>query len=148
MMKEAQAAAAILGRQIERLAASTNREIDAAFASLAQKQVEALVVTPSPLFYNLRAQLAVLAARHAVPAMYIDRDFVVAGGLMSYGPNTEDQYRQVGNYVGRILNGEKPADLPVARATKFEFVINLNTARALDLTIPPTLLALTDEVIE
>jgi putative ABC transport system substrate-binding protein len=119
-----------------------------AFASLAQKRIEALLVNPSPQFATLRVHLAALAARHAVPVIYWDRRFVDAGGLMSYGSNVEDLFRLVGNYVGRILKGEKPADMPVQQATKFDLVINLKAAKALDLAIPATLLARADEVIE
>jgi putative tryptophan/tyrosine transport system substrate-binding protein len=144
----AQTAAAAIGRQIEFLNASTNREIDAAFASLAQKRFDALLVANIPLFINRRVQLATLAARHAVPAIYASREFAEAGGLMSYGASLTDLYRQVGIYTGRILKGEKPADLPVMQPTKFEFVINLQTARLLGIEVPPSLLAITDEVIE
>jgi ABC-type uncharacterized transport system substrate-binding protein len=145
---DAQAAAAAIGRQIEVLTASSNREIDAAFASLVQKRIEALLVSPHTLFSDRRVQLVTLGVRHAVPTSYSFREFVEAGGLMSYGSSVPDILRQVGIYVGRILKGEKPADLPVMQPTKFEFVINLQTARTLGLTIPPTLLALADEVIE
>jgi putative ABC transport system substrate-binding protein len=147
-MRVAQAAASALGRQIEFFNASTNREIDAAFASLAQKRIDALLVTTAPLFSNRRVQLSTLAARHAVPVIYGSRDHVEVGGLMSYGTSLADVYRQVGIYTGRILKGEKPADLPVARPTRFEFVINLHTARLLGIEVPPTLLAIADEVIE
>ena len=123
-------------------------DIDAVFASVAQKRVDALLVNPYPLFMGLRAHIATLAARHAVPAIYWDRALAEAGGLMSYGSSIEDQFRQVGIYAGRILKGEKPADMPVVQPTKFEFVINLKAAKALGLTIPPTLLANTNEVIE
>jgi putative ABC transport system substrate-binding protein len=146
--KAAQAAASAIGRQIDVFNASTNREIDAAFASLVQMRAAGVLVDGSQLFNNRRVQLATLAARHAVPVIYYDRVFAEAGGLMSYGSNILDQYRQVGIYVGRILKGEKPADLPVMQPTKFEFIINLQTARLLDIDIPPTLLALADEVIE
>ena len=148
LTSDAQAAAATIGRQIEVLTASTNRDIDTAFASLVQKQADALLVSPDTLFATRRVQLATLAVRHAVPAMFVERDFAEAGGLMSYGPSQTDQWRQVGIYAGRILKGEKPADLPVMRPTKFEFVINLQTARLLGIDIPATLLAIADEVIE
>jgi putative ABC transport system substrate-binding protein len=113
-----------------------------------KKQADAVLVMPSVLLFNHIAQLVTLAARHAVPAIYWTRDFTDAGGLMSYGSDVTDQLRQAGIYTGRILKGEKPADLPVARAVKFEFVINLKTAKALGLTIPPNLYALANEVLE
>ena len=141
-------AAASIGRQIEVVGAGNNREIDAAFATLVQKKAEALIISPTILFAVRRAQILTLAARHAVPTMYPARSNVVAGGLMSYGPNFAEQARQLGIYVGRILNGEKPADLPVLQPTKFELVINRQTARALDIEVPETLLATADEVIE
>jgi putative ABC transport system substrate-binding protein len=143
-----QAAASFLGKEIEVLRAGTIDEIDAAFASLVQKRADALLVITSVLFFNRRTQLVTLAARHAVPAIYWTRDFTEASGLMSYGSDVTDQLRQAGIYTGRILKGEKPADLPVMRATKFEFVINLQTAKTLGLIIPPGLLAIADEVIE
>jgi putative ABC transport system substrate-binding protein len=136
-----------LGLQVETLTAGTNDDIDTAFASLAQKRVDALLVSPDPLFMSRRVQLATLAVRHAMPAIYPFREIVEAGGLMSYGSSATD-LRQVGVYTGRVLNGEKPSDLPVIRATKFEFIINLQTAKALDITVPSGLLALADEVIE
>jgi putative tryptophan/tyrosine transport system substrate-binding protein len=145
---EVQAAARTFGRQIEVLTASTNREIDMAFASLVQKRADALLVSPDTLFGSRRVQLVTLAARDRIPAIYRSRQFVEAGGLMSYGPNPSDQQREVGIYTGRILKGDKPADLPVMRATRFEFVINLQTARTLGIDIPATLLAIADEVIE
>jgi len=146
---ELQAAGAAVGSQIEVVyAAATVGELETAFASLAQKGVDALMVNPSPQFASLRVQLTALAARHAVPTIYWDRRLAEAGGLMSYGSNVEDLFRKVGIYAGRILKGEKPADMPVQQATKFELVINLKTAKALGLTIPPTLLARADEVIE
>jgi putative ABC transport system substrate-binding protein len=145
---EAQAAAAAIGVQIEAFTASTNREIDAASASLLQWRAEALVVAQAALFENRRVQLTTLAAHRSVPAIYCVREFVEAGGLMSYGANWADQFRQVGLYTGRILKGEKPADLPVMQPTKFEFVINLQTARTLGIEVPPKLLALADEVVE
>jgi putative ABC transport system substrate-binding protein len=145
----ARAAAASIGLQIEVLTASTNREIDAAFAGLVQKRSDALLVGAYALFYEHRAQIITLAARHAVPASYFTPGFIDAGGLMSYGPKSyDDMARQGGVYVGRILKGEKAGDLPVIRPTQFEFVINLKTAKALGLTIPPDLLAIADEVIE
>jgi putative ABC transport system substrate-binding protein len=147
-VREAQAAAAMIGRQIEVLAASTDRDIDAMFADLKQKQVDALVVTPEPLFYIRREQITTLAVRHAIPAIYWDPAFPEAGGLMSYGSSVPDSYRQVGIYVGRVLKGAKPADLPVQQSTKFQLVINVKTAKALGLTIPETLLATADEVIQ
>jgi putative ABC transport system substrate-binding protein len=148
MVKDVQSAASVIGRAIEVLNASTHRDIDGAFASLAQKRADALVVSPDILFVNRRVQFATLATRHMVPAVYPYREFADAGGLMSYGASDVDRHRQVGIYVGRILNGEKPADLPVQQTTTFNFVINLQTARALGLEVPPTLLARADEVIE
>jgi putative ABC transport system substrate-binding protein len=145
---DAQAAASAIGGEIEVLLASTNREIDAAFATLVQRRVDALTVGPGALFTERRVQLATLAVRHSVPAIYAGRAIAAAGGLMSYGPNQGDQHRQLGLYVGRILKGEKAADLPVMRPTKFEFVINLQTARLLGIDIPATLLAIADEVLE
>jgi putative ABC transport system substrate-binding protein len=147
-IKETQSAAAAIGRQLEILTASTDREIDSAFASVAQKQVEALLVLPDNLFSTRRVQLVIQAARHGVPAIYSNRDHAEAGGLMSYGANITDAYRQAGVYVGRILQGEKPANIPVLQPTKLEFVINMQTARAFEITVPPTLLAIADEVIE
>jgi len=140
--------AAQSGRQIEILYAGTDRDIDAAFVSLVEKHADALLVTPATLFLNRRVELASQAAHHAVPAIYFERANAEAGGLMSYGPDEMDQYRQVGVYTGRILNGEKPADLPVLRPTKFEFVINLKTAKSLGLTLPRITLSRADEVIE
>jgi putative tryptophan/tyrosine transport system substrate-binding protein len=147
-VSDVQAAALSIGKQIEVLEASTGRDIDTAFASLAQKPVDALVVGPGPWQNNRRVQLATLAAYHKVPAIYPQRETAEAGGLMSYGTNLSDAYRQAGVYTGRILKGEKPADLPVLRSVKFEFVINLNTAKAFGLSFPPGLLAIADEVIE
>jgi putative ABC transport system substrate-binding protein len=148
MIAELQAAALVIGRQIEVLTANTNQEIDAAFTSLVQKRADALLVSPGTLLANRRVQLATLATHHRVPAIYTQREFVEVGGLMSYGASQSDQSRQVGIYTGRILKGEKPADLPVVQPTKFEFVVNLHTARTLALPVPPTLLAIADEVIE
>jgi putative ABC transport system substrate-binding protein len=141
-------AASAIGRQIEILTATTNREIDAAFAGLTQKQIRALVVGLDTLFLSRRVQLITLTTRHAVPTMHPFREDVEAGGLMSYGPSNLDQYRHAGVYTGRILKGEKPAETPVQRPTKFEFVINLQTAKVIGIEIPPTLLARADEVIE
>jgi putative tryptophan/tyrosine transport system substrate-binding protein len=143
-----QAAASSLGIQIEPYSVGSIRDIEMAFATLAQKRVEALVTAPSALFGARRQQLAVLAARYALPVMYHDRLFTEASGLMSYGTSLADAYRQIGVYTGRVLKGEKPADLPVLQPTKYELVINLGTANALGLTIPETLLATADEVIQ
>jgi ABC-type uncharacterized transport system substrate-binding protein len=148
-VSDVQAAALSIGKQIEVLVeASTGRDINMAFGSLAQKPIDALLVAPSPLFNNRRVQLATLAAYHRVPAIYPLRDFAEAGGLMSYGTSITDAHRQAGVYTGWILKGEKPADLPVIQSIKFELVINLNTARAFGLSFPPGLLAIADEVIE
>jgi len=147
-VKDVQAAAGALGLQIQIFNAGTVREIDSAFASLGRERVDALFVGPDPFFSTRRVQLAVAAARHAVPATYSQRDYIEAGGLMSYGVNVADAYRHIGVYAGRILKGEKPADLPVVQSSKFELVINVQTARTLGLDVPPPLLALADEVIE
>jgi len=140
--------AAVVGQQVLAFEAATGREIDTAFESLARETVDALFVTGGAFFSARRVQFAVLAARYAVPASYSNREYVEAGGLMSYGPNFADTWRQVGLYTARILKGAQPADLPVIQPTKFELVINLNTARALRFEVPPTLLARADEVIE
>jgi putative ABC transport system substrate-binding protein len=142
------AAAPAIGQQIEVLNASTSRDIDTAFAKLVEKQADALLVGPDALFVSLRVQIATLAARHAVPAIYPFRDDAEAGGLMSYGPSNTDLVRQAGIYTGRVLKGEKPADMPILRAAKFELVINLKTAKALGLTVPDKLIAAADDVIE
>jgi putative ABC transport system substrate-binding protein len=151
-VSDVQAGALSIGKQIEVLIevleGPTGRDIDTAFARLAQKPVDALVVAPSPLFDSRHVQLVTLAAYHRVPAIYFLREFAEVGGLMSYGTIITDAYRQAGVYTGRILKGEKAADLPVIQSIKFEFVINLNTARAFGLTFPPGLLAIADEVIE
>jgi len=143
-----QEAARVIGLQIHVLNASTSNEIDAAFATLARDRLDALVIAPDGFFTSRLEQLVNLAARARIPAAYHNRDYVVAGGLMSYATNIADTYRQIGIYTGRILKGEKPADLPVQQATKLELVINLKTAKALGLTIPETLLATADEVIQ
>ena len=147
-MREVEAAARATGLQIRVLTAQTSREIDAAFAILGQERLDAVFVGPGPFFNARRVQLAQLAARYAVPTTHPTRPEVEAGGLMSYGPSITDAYRQVGVYAGRILKGTKPADLPVVQSSKFELVINAQTARMLGLTVPPTLLAVADEVIE
>jgi putative ABC transport system substrate-binding protein len=148
MLKEVAAAARAMGLQIKVLNASTSEEIEAAFASFMRERPDALLVGAEPYFYSRRVQLAMLAARYTMPATYSQRDFAEAGGLMSYGTNIADAFRQIGVYAGRILKGAKPADLPVVQANKFELVINLPTARALGLEVPPMLLARADEVIE
>jgi ABC-type uncharacterized transport system substrate-binding protein len=146
--KDVQAAAARIGRQIFILNASTQRGIDSAFRTLVERRASGLLVTGDAFFNNRREQLVALAAYHAIPAIYEWREFALAGGLMTYGSSITDAYRQAGMYVGRILRGEKPSDLPVVQPIKFEFVINLNTARTIGLTFPPGLLAIADEVIE
>jgi len=146
--KDMQEAARAIGLHIHVLRANTDREIEAAFETVAQDRIGALAVGASPFFDTRRNTLVALAARHAVPTMYHFREFAAAGGLMSYGIDPVDAYRQVGVYAGRILKGAKPADLPVLQPTKFEFVINLKTAKALSLEIPARLLSFVDEVIE
>jgi putative tryptophan/tyrosine transport system substrate-binding protein len=148
VIKDLQASASALGLPVEILRSGTAREIDAAFANLVQKPGGALWVSPDAFFTSRRAQIVTLAARHALPAIYYAREFAEIGGLMSYGANVANGYQLTGIYVGRVLKGEKPADLPVMQPTKFELVINLNTARAVGIAIPNTLLALADEVIE
>ena len=146
--KDVVAAAATLGVQIDIVRASDSREIEAAFATLVRNKVNALLIGPDVFFNNRRVQLATLTARHAIPALSNVREFAEVGGLMSYGTDLTEVFRQLGVYTGRILKGAKPADLPVVQSTKFQFVINLPTARALGLEVPPTLLARADEVIE
>jgi putative tryptophan/tyrosine transport system substrate-binding protein len=143
-----QAAARTIGKEIKIVNARTVREINAAFAALAQMRADALLVATDPLFFTRVTQLVVLAARHAIPTLYSRREFTAAGGFMSYGPNQDEGYRTLGLYAARILKGEKPGDLPIQLPTKFELVINLSTANALGLEVPPTLLARADEVIE
>jgi putative ABC transport system substrate-binding protein len=146
--KGAQAAARALGLQMHIVQASTERDIEAAFSSLARLGVGALVLLPNAFFVSRREQIAALAIRHVVPTVYFQREFAAAGGLMGYGPSVTDGYRQVGIYAARILKGERPGDLPVQQSTKFELVINLNTARVLGLDVPFHLQQLADEVIE
>jgi putative ABC transport system substrate-binding protein len=147
-VKNVQAAAVVTGRQIEFLTATSNRDIDTGFARAVQIGADALLVEPNPVFGNRRFQFLMLAAHHRLPTMYYEREFAEAGGLIAYGSNNADMARQVGLYAGRVLKGEKPADLPVQLATKFDFVVNLHTARTLGLDVPPGLLAIADEVIE
>jgi putative tryptophan/tyrosine transport system substrate-binding protein len=147
-LNDIRSSAASIGREIVILNASTIAEIDAAFATLRQMRAEAFSVAVDPFFFDRASQIVVLAARHAVPALYFRREFAAVGGLMSYGSNAAEGYRVLGVYAGRILKGENPGDLPIQLPTKFELVINLSTARALALEVPPSLLARADEVIE
>jgi len=144
----AQTAAGSTGQQLTVLKASTEREIDEAFATLVRQRAGALLLGANPFFVVRANQLFTLAYRHAVPTMYWRRELAASGGLMSYGANSTEIYRQIGAYAGRILKGAKPSDLPFQQSSKFELVINLKTAKALGLTVPPTLLARADEVIE
>jgi putative ABC transport system substrate-binding protein len=146
--KSVQEAARMLGRSVHMLEAASEGEIDAAFRSLAQERDDALIVVSNALFTSRREQIVTLANYHRVPAIYPLREYAASGGLVSYGASIKDAYRQSGAYVGRLLKGATPADLPVLQPTKFELVINLNTAKALGLEVPPTLLARADEVIE
>ena len=147
-LRDVEPAARAVGLQIQVLNAETSHEIDAAFATIVRERPDALFVASSPYFTSRRIQLVQLAARHAIPATYPGRQYVEVGGLMSYGANLADTYRQIGVYTGRILKGTKPADLPVLQPTKFELVINAQTARMLSIDVPSTLLARADEVIE
>ena len=147
-VRDAEPVARALGLQIQFFNVSTIREIDAAFATFARERPDALFVAGDPFLAGRRVQLAQLAAFHRLPATYAVRDYAEAGGLMSYGPSIKDAFRQIGVYTGRILKGAKPADLPVVQSSKFELVINHQTARMLGLTVPPTLIATADEVIE
>jgi putative ABC transport system substrate-binding protein len=148
MLRDVEAAARAISLQLQIVNASTSGEIDAAFVALARERIDALFVLPDFYFFIRRVQLAQLAARHAVPATYAVRDFTEVGGLMSYGTDAADAWRQGGAYTGQILKGAKPADLPVVQVSKFELIVNHQTARMLGLTVPPTLLAIADEVIE
>jgi putative ABC transport system substrate-binding protein len=147
-LRETSEAAHGLGLQIQILNASTSREIEVAFATLVRERPDALFIAPDGFFSSRRVQIVTLAAHHRVPAAYFSREFVEVGGLMSYGSDISDVYRQVGVYTGQILKGAKPADLPVVQSTKLEFVINMQTAKALGLEVPPQLLASVDEAIE
>jgi putative tryptophan/tyrosine transport system substrate-binding protein len=147
-VRDMQAAARALGLELHILHASTERDIDAAFATLTRLRAGALVISPEAFFNSRSEQLAALTVRHAVPAIYTYREFAAAGGLMSYGGSITDSYRQAGVYIGRILKGEKPADLPVQQSTKVELIINMKTAKALGLTVPFALLGRADEAIE
>jgi ABC-type uncharacterized transport system substrate-binding protein len=147
-LRDAREGATALGLQLRVLNASTDSELAAAFATLDQQPADAMVVVTSPFYVTRAKQIAALAASHRVPTIYARREFAEAGGLMSYGYDTGDGYRQIGIYAGRILKGDKPADLPVFQPTKFEFVINLKTAKALGMTVPTTLITISDELIE
>jgi putative ABC transport system substrate-binding protein len=148
IVRDVEAAARAMGLQIQVHKAGTIDEIDAAFATFKREQPDAVFVATDPFFRARRAQLALLAAQHRTPATYAFRDYAEAGGLMSYGASLNDAFRQVGEYSGRILHGAKPTDLPVVQSSKFELIINLRSARTLGLMVPPSLLALVDEVIE
>jgi putative ABC transport system substrate-binding protein len=147
-LTDARDAAAALGQKLRVLEAGTAEEIDAQFASLDRETADAMLVLVSPFFLTRAGQIAALAARHRIPAIYFRREFAEAGGLLSYGRSTAENYREMGRYAGRILNGERPADLPVLQPTKFELVINLKAAKAMNFEFPPLIRALADEVIE
>jgi putative tryptophan/tyrosine transport system substrate-binding protein len=147
-VKESQQAAQALNLELHVIQASSEREFDGVFAKLAELRAAGLVVGPDPFFISRSAQLATLTIRHAVVAIFHTREFVLAGGLLSYGGSTAESHRQAGVYTGRVLKGDKPADLPIQQITKVELFINLNTAKALGLALPSTLLATADEVIE
>jgi putative tryptophan/tyrosine transport system substrate-binding protein len=148
IVKDLQTGAAILGLEVEILHAGNDREIDASFAKLSKRPDSALMLPPDSFFFSRRAQIVTLAARHALPVIYPTSEYPVAGGLISYGPDIAHACQQTGVYTGRILKGENPANLPVMQPTKFELVVNLQTARLLGITVPPTLLALADDVVE
>ena len=148
MIRELEEGAHAKGAQLATVKAGSESEIDAAFATLVQRQADAVVVQPNVFFFSQREQLVALASRHAIPAIYEWREFVAGGGLISYGASLTTTFRQLGSYAGKILNGAKPADLPVQQPTKFELVLNLKTAKALGLVVPQSILARADEVIE
>jgi ABC-type uncharacterized transport system substrate-binding protein len=147
-INEVQAAVKAIGREVELFSISSSRDIDAAFATFAQRRAQAFLYSADPIFYSRRVQMVMLAVRYGTPGIYTLRDYAEAGGLMSYGPDNADHIRQTGVLTGRILKGEKPSDLPVLRPSKFEFVINLQTAKMIGVDVPPSLLARADEVIE
>jgi len=148
VLRDARSAAAALGQKLLVLEATTAEEIDAQFARLYQEPADAMLVPASSFFHTRAAQIVALAARHRIPAIYMRREFAEAGGLMSYGFNVAEVYRELGRYAGRVLNGEKPGDLPIIQPTRFEFVINLKAAKAINFEFPPLVRALADEVIE